>query len=108
MESRLLNEFQWDALAARGVWAFGPDATGPNVLMDDTLPYEVDKVKLGGIRSSIVQGFQWATREGPLCDEPIRNVKFKILDAQIADDPIQRYVLQTDSFACRSLSLMNL
>ena len=21
------------------------------------------------------QGFQWGTREGPLCDEPIRNVK---------------------------------
>ncbi|VVD01522.1 unnamed protein product [Leptidea sinapis] len=26
-------------------------------------------------------GFQWGTREGPLCEEPIRNVKFKILDA---------------------------
>jgi U5 small nuclear ribonucleoprotein component len=30
--------------------------------------------------------FQWATREGPLCDEPIRNVKFRILDANIADE----------------------
>jgi len=31
----------------------------------------------------VVQGFQWGTREGPLCDEPIRNVKFKILDATV-------------------------
>ena len=39
---------------------------------------------------TIVQGFQWGTREGPLCDEPIRNVKFKILDAVIANEPIHR------------------
>jgi translation elongation factor EF-G len=24
------------------------------------------------------QGFQWGAREGPLCDEPMRNVKFKV------------------------------
>lgn len=38
----------------------------------------------------MLQGFQWGTREGPLCDEPIRNVKFKITDAAIADQPLQR------------------
>lgn len=37
-----------------------------------------------------LQGFQWGTREGPLCDEPIRNVKFKITDALIADEPLHR------------------
>lgn len=42
------------------------------------------------MKDSIVQGFQWGTREGPLCDEPIRNVKFKILDAVIANEPIHR------------------
>ena len=42
------------------------------------------------MRESIVQGFQWGTREGPLCDEPIRNVKFKILDATIATEPLHR------------------
>lgn len=39
---------------------------------------------------SVSQGFQWGTREGPLCDEPIRNVKFKITDALIADEPLHR------------------
>jgi len=42
------------------------------------------------VKDSIVQGFQWATREGPLCEEPIRNVKFNLLDAVIAQEPIQR------------------
>lgn len=37
-----------------------------------------------------IQGFQWGTREGPLCEEPIRNVKFKILDATISTEPIHR------------------
>lgn len=84
------QKYDWDLLAARSIWAFGPDRAGPNVLLDDTLPSEVDKALLGAVRESIVQGFQWGTREGPLCDEPMRNVKFKILDATIAPEPIHR------------------
>ncbi|KAI8975759.1 P-loop containing nucleoside triphosphate hydrolase protein [Mycotypha africana] len=80
----------WDVLASRSVWAFGPDNMGPNLLMDDTLPSEVDKKLLYSVKDSIRQGFQWGTREGPLCDEPIRNVKFKILDASLANEPIYR------------------
>ncbi|XP_055612873.1 116 kDa U5 small nuclear ribonucleoprotein component [Uranotaenia lowii] len=82
--------YDWDLLAARSIWAFGPDNTGPNILVDDTLPFEVDKTLLGAVKDSIVQGFQWGTREGPLCEEPIRNVKFKILDAVIAQEPLHR------------------
>ena len=69
---------------AGSIWAFGPDRCGPNILLDDTLPSEVDKSLLGAVRESIVQGFQWGAREGPLCDEPMRNCKFKIMDATIA------------------------
>ncbi|EUB56665.1 U5 small nuclear ribonucleoprotein component [Echinococcus granulosus] len=85
-----LKKYEWDLLAARSIWAFGPDSTGPNILVDDTLPSEVDKGLLGSVRDYIVQGFQWGTREGPLCDEPIRNVKFKILDALISGEAHQR------------------
>lgn len=60
------TKYDWDLLAARSIWAFGPDATGPNILVDDTLPSEVDKALLGSVKDSIVQGFQWGTREGPL------------------------------------------
>ena len=84
------EKYDWDLLAARSIWAFGPEVNGPNVLVDDTLPAEVDKGLLGQVKEFIVQGFQWGTREGPLCDEPIRNAKFKILDSQIAAEPINR------------------
>ncbi|KAL4340833.1 hypothetical protein GQ457_08G001480 [Hibiscus cannabinus] len=60
------TKYDWDLLAARSIWAFGPDRQGPNILLDDTLPTEVDKALLGSVRDSIVQGFQWGAREGPL------------------------------------------
>lgn len=31
----------WDKLAARTIWAFGPEDMSPNILQDDTLPTEV-------------------------------------------------------------------
>lgn len=49
------DKYSWDLLAARSVWAFGPDRQGPNVLLDDTLPAEVDKKTLDMVRSSITQ-----------------------------------------------------
>ncbi|ODV95653.1 hypothetical protein PACTADRAFT_34209 [Pachysolen tannophilus NRRL Y-2460] len=81
------DEYKWDALASRSIWSFGaPENGAANILLDDTLPDEVDKSKLKLLKDSIVQGFQWATREGPLCDEPIRSIKFKILDFQMDSD----------------------
>ena len=63
------EKYQWDLLASRSIWAFGPDDSGPNILLDDTLPSQVDKKLLGTVKEHIKQGFQWGTREGPLCDE---------------------------------------
>ncbi|CCF52445.1 hypothetical protein NDA14_004196 [Ustilago hordei] len=105
----LQEKYGWDLLASRSVWAFGPDANGANVLVDDTLPSEVDKKLLYMVKESIIQGFQWATREGPLCDEPIRNVKFRILDAQLSPDPIHRgggQMIPTSRRACYSAFLL--
>jgi U5 small nuclear ribonucleoprotein component len=84
------TKYDWDLLASRSIWAFGPNSTGPNILVDDTLPSEVDKKLLYSVKDYIVQGFQWGTREGPLCDEPIRNVKFKLMGAEISSEPIHR------------------
>eukprot|EP00960_Hanusia_phi_P072760 767870-Hanusia_phi.AAC.6 len=107
--SFLQSKYDWDVLAARSVWAFGPDMNGPNVLVDDTLPSEVDKQMLSTIKDSVVQGFQWGTREGPLCDEPIRNVKFKILDASVDSSPVHRgsgQIIPTGRRVCYSAFLM--
>ena len=63
------EKYEWDLLASRSIWAFGPDENGPNVLLDDTLPSQVDKKLLDTVKEHIKQGFQWGAREGPLCDE---------------------------------------
>uniref|UniRef100_A0A665UJN2 116 kDa U5 small nuclear ribonucleoprotein component n=1 Tax=Echeneis naucrates TaxID=173247 RepID=A0A665UJN2_ECHNA len=73
------TKYDWDLLAARSIWAFGPDTTGPNILVDDTLPSEVDKALLGSVKDSIA-----------IINLSIRNVKFKILDAVIAQEPLHR------------------
>ncbi|GAA5856097.1 hypothetical protein JCM8547_002978 [Rhodosporidiobolus lusitaniae] len=103
------SKYGWDLLAARSIWAFGPDETGPNILMDDTLPSDVDKKLLYSVKESVKQGFQWGCREGPLCDEPIRNVKFRILGADLAQEPIYRgggQIIPTARRVCYSSFLM--
>jgi U5 small nuclear ribonucleoprotein component len=119
-----VKNYEWDILAARNIWAFGPEEESPNILLNDTLPSEasfffnfflkkkikkktkqVDKTKLLSIKDSVKQGFRWGTREGPLADEPIRNVKFRILDAVIANEPIYRgggQIIPTSRRVCYS------
>eukprot|EP00948_MAST-09A_sp_MAST-9A-sp1_P001491 g1491.t1 len=87
----LRREHNWDILAAKSVWAFGP-SDAPACFMDETLEDECDKDILMQpmTRNSIVQGFNWSCREGPLCDEVIRDVSFKLLDVTLATDMIHR------------------
>ena len=123
------EKYQWDLLASRSIWAFGPEESGPNILLDDTLPSSVDKKLLGTVKEHIKQGFQWGAREGPLCDErkcatcatcasvtkfalrlvAMRNVKFRILDASLAQEPIFRgggQIVPTARRVCYSSFLM--
>jgi elongation factor 2 len=41
-------------------------------------------------RDNIVSGFKWACQSGPLCEEPIRGIKAKLIDAQLHEDPVHR------------------
>ncbi|GBE77516.1 Pre-mRNA-splicing factor cwf10 [Sparassis crispa] len=103
------DKYQWDLLASRSIWAFGPNDNGANILLDDTLPSQIDKKLLSTVKEHIKQGFQWGTREGPLCDEPMRNVKFRILDASLAQEPIFRgggQIVPTARRVCYSSFLM--
>ncbi|TGO37360.1 hypothetical protein BHYA_0099g00190 [Botrytis hyacinthi] len=115
------ENYGWDLLASRSIWAFGPDDLGPNILQDDTIPSEastfqlsaypflVDKKSLLSVRDTIRQGFSWAAREGPLCEEPIRNSKFKITDVILAPEAIFRgggQIIPTSRRACYSSFLM--
>ena len=103
------ENYGYDLLASRNIWAFGPDDMGPNILQNDTLPSEVDGKTLRTVRDTLRQGFSWATREGPLCEEPIRNTKFRITDVDLAPEAIFRgggQIIPTSRRACYSSFLM--
>ncbi|THX29290.1 U5 small nuclear ribonucleo protein component [Aureobasidium pullulans] len=103
------ENYGYDLLASRNIWAFGPDDMGPNILQNDTLPSDVDQKLLKSVRDTIRQGFSWGTREGPLCEEPIRNTKFKITDVGLAPEAIYRgggQIIPTARRACYSSFLM--
>ncbi|KAL1604090.1 hypothetical protein SLS60_005682 [Paraconiothyrium brasiliense] len=103
------EHYGYDLLAARNIWAFGPDDMSANILQNDTLPSEVDTKTLRSVRDTIRQGFSWATREGPLCEEPIRNTKFRITDVELASEAIFRgggQIIPTARRACYSSFLM--
>jgi len=103
------ENYGYDLLASRNIWAFGPEDMGPNILQNDTLPSDVDQKTLRSVRDTVKQGFSWATREGPLCEEPIRNTKFRLTDIDLASEPIFRgggQIIPTSRRACYSSFLM--
>ncbi|GMM37148.1 U5 snRNP GTPase [Saccharomycopsis crataegensis] len=81
----LQEKYNWDSLAARSVWSIGSE-NGANVLLDDTLSDEVDKKTLNTLKDSIVQGFLWAIKQGPICDETMTNIKFRIISIKLAEN----------------------
>jgi len=89
LEKLLKANYGYDILASRSVWSFGPSTFGPNALLDDTLPPNKPE-GLNIVKESLVEGFRWATREGPLCGEAVRRVKIKLLSANIALDERDR------------------
>jgi elongation factor 2 len=85
--ARFLSEkYDWDATEARKIWAFGPEGTGPNLLVDVTKGVQY----LNEIKDSVVAGFQWATKESVLCEENMRGVRFNIHDVTLHADAIHR------------------
>jgi elongation factor 2 len=82
----LADKFGYDVNEARKIWCFGPDGTGPNILVDVTKGVQY----LNEIKDSVVAGFQWATKEGVLCDENLRGVRFDLHDVTLHADAIHR------------------
>ncbi|KAH9506320.1 Elongation factor 2, variant 3 [Dermatophagoides farinae] len=82
----LADKYNWDATDARKIWAFGPEGTGPNLLVDVTKGVQY----LNEIKDSVVAGFQWATKESVLCEENMRGVRFNIHDVTLHADAIHR------------------
>lgn len=79
----LADNFGWDVMEGRKIWCFGPDGRGPNLLADVSKGVQ----NLTDIRDMVVAGFQWATQEGPLCEENMRGVRIQLTDAMVHRDP---------------------
>ena len=109
LQSSLESKYGWDQLTASSVWAFGSYDSGPNLLVDYSLPSDTNKELLSKIQGSIVQGFKWATKEGPMTEEPIRCAKIKIVKASISEDETFRsagQIIPTVRKACHAAILM--
>jgi elongation factor 2 len=82
----LADDYGWDVTDARRIWCFGPDTTGPNILVDTTKGVQY----MNEIKDSCVAAFQWATKEGVCCEENMRGCRFNILDVALHADAIHR------------------
>lgn len=81
----LRDEYGMDEDAAKKIWAF-TDSGSACLMMDRSKAVQY----LLEIKDSMVSAFQWATREGVLCDENMRGLSFNITDVTLHADAIHR------------------
>jgi len=82
----LADKFGWDLTESRKIWAFGPETTGPNLILDVSKGVQY----LNEIKDSVIAAFQWATKEGVLCEENMRGIRFNLVDVQLHADAVHR------------------
>merc|ERR1712226_1011089 len=82
----LREKYDWDDNNARKIWCWGPETEGANVVVDTTtaIAYLLE------IKEHVNSAFQWATKEGPLCEENMRGIRFNIMDVTLHADSIHR------------------
>jgi elongation factor 2 len=79
----VLRQLGWSAQEAGNIWALEEHK---NVLVNLTRGVEY----LDEAREMILSGFRWACKTGPLCEEPVRGVKVKLLDVSLHESPVHR------------------
>ena len=82
----LQDDYEWDPNDAKKIWCFGPDTTGPNMVVDTTKQVQY----LNEIKDSVEAAFQWATKEGAMTDENMRGIRYNIQDVALHADAIHR------------------
>jgi elongation factor 2 len=70
-----------------------------NLLVDLTRNVE----SINEVRDSVISGFHWACSNGPLCEESMRGLKVKLLDAHVHGDPLQRESMQVVRAVSRAI-----
>merc|ERR1712238_146055 len=85
--ARMFREkFDWSEADARKIWCWGPETEGANVVVDTTQAVQY----LIEIKEHVNSAFQWTTKEGPLCEENMRGIRFNIMDVTLHTDAIHR------------------
>jgi elongation factor 2 len=82
----LADKYDWDVNEAKKIWCYGPDGKGPNMVVDTTKGVQ----NMGEMKDSFIAAWQWATKEGALCDENMRGVRINIEDMTMHADAIHR------------------
>ena len=82
----LIDKYDWDQHDARKLWTYGPENTGPNLLIDQSKAVQY----LNEIKDSVCNAFQNATSEGVVAEEAMRGCRFNILDVELHADAIHR------------------
>ncbi|MCK4425084.1 elongation factor EF-2, partial [Candidatus Bathyarchaeota archaeon] len=79
----VLKEAGWPTDEARNIWSLDEHR---NIIVDRTKGIQY----LREAREMINAGFRWACEAGPLCEEPFRGVKIKLMDVKLHEDPVHR------------------
>jgi len=82
----LREKYDWDDAQARKIWCWGPETAGANVVVDTTVAVQY----LLEIKEHVNSAFQWTTKEGPLCEENMRGIRFNLTDVTLHTDAIHR------------------
>merc|ERR1712061_225718 len=82
----LKGTYNWSDEEARKLWCYGPETDGANVVIDKTVAVQY----VNEIKEHVNSAFQWASKEGPLCEENMRGVRFNLVDVTLHADSIHR------------------
>merc|ERR1712160_178306 len=80
------EKFDWDENAARKIWGWGPETEGANLVVDQTTAVQY----MNEIKEHVNSAFQWTSKEGPLCEENMRGIRFNLMDCTLHADSIHR------------------
>lgn len=83
---RLVDDFGWEKDDTTKIWCFGPDNCGPNIVVDLTKGVAY----MNEIKESMVSAFQWSAKQGVLCEENMRGMRFNVKDCELHTDAIHR------------------
>lgn len=83
----LTSEYGWDANDSKKIWCIGPEGDeATNMLVETAKGVQY----LNEIKEHVNSGFDETTCRGVLCEEPLRGVRFNLMDATLHADAIHR------------------